>query len=46
MAGGGDKKSASRLFGSRQYADDWGDITVRVSPQSIRLVIVKDEEPR
>ena len=43
---GGDKKSALRLFGSRQYADDWGDITVTVSPQSIRLVIVKNEEPR
>lgn len=43
---GGDKKSALRVFGSRQYADDWGDIAVMVSPQSIRLVIVKDEEPR
>ena len=46
IAEGGDKKSALRLFGSRQFADDWGDITVKVSPQSIRLVIVKDEEPR
>ncbi len=46
IAAGGDKKSALRLFGSRQFADEWGDITVTVSPQSIRLVIVKDEEPR
>jgi len=35
-----------RLFGSRQYADDWGDITVKVTPKSVRLVIVRDKEPR
>ena len=35
-----------RITPSRQFTNDWGEVSLWIHPRSVSIVLVNDEEPR